>query len=31
VIRHLVPLVVSDEQLEKGLKILDEVLAEQVN
>jgi len=31
VIRHLVPLVVTDEQLEKGLKILDECMAEQVN
>lgn len=30
VIRHLVPLVVTDEQLEKGLKILDEAMAEQV-
>jgi 4-aminobutyrate aminotransferase/(S)-3-amino-2-methylpropionate transaminase len=30
VIRHLVPLVVTDEQLEKGLKILDECMAEQV-
>ncbi len=31
VIRHLVPLVVSDRQLDQGLKILDEVLAEQAN
>ena len=31
VIRHLVPLVVTDAQLEKGLQILDEVLAEQAN
>ncbi len=31
VIRHLVPLVVTDEQLEKGLKILDEAMAEQAN
>ncbi|MBM4333532.1 MAG: 4-aminobutyrate--2-oxoglutarate transaminase [Deltaproteobacteria bacterium] len=30
VIRHLVPLVVTDEQLEKGLKILGEAMAEQV-
>jgi 4-aminobutyrate aminotransferase/(S)-3-amino-2-methylpropionate transaminase len=30
VIRHLVPLVVTDEQLEKGLQILDEAMAEQV-
>lgn len=30
VIRHLVPLVVTDEQLEKGLKILDEAMAEQI-
>jgi 4-aminobutyrate aminotransferase/(S)-3-amino-2-methylpropionate transaminase len=28
VIRHLVPLVVTDEQLDKGLKILDEAMAE---
>jgi len=31
VIRHLVPLVVTDEQLDKGLKILDECMAEQAN
>jgi 4-aminobutyrate aminotransferase-like enzyme len=31
VIRHLVPLVVTDAQLEKGLQILDEALAEQAN
>jgi 4-aminobutyrate aminotransferase/(S)-3-amino-2-methylpropionate transaminase len=31
VIRHLVPLVVTDEQLEKGLNILDEAMAEQAN
>ncbi len=31
VIRHLVPLVVTDAQLEKGLQILEEVLAEQTN
>ncbi len=31
VIRHLVPLVVTDEQLEKGLRILDEAMAEQAN
>lgn len=31
VIRNLVPLVVTDEQLEKGLKILDEAMAEQAN
>jgi len=31
VIRHLVPLVVTDEQLEKGLKILEEAMAEQAN
>ncbi|MCX5910276.1 MAG: aminotransferase class III-fold pyridoxal phosphate-dependent enzyme [Deltaproteobacteria bacterium] len=31
VIRHLVPLVATDEQLEKGLKILEKVLAEQAN
>jgi len=30
VIRNLVPLVVTDEQLEQGLKILDEAMAEQV-
>jgi 4-aminobutyrate aminotransferase-like enzyme len=30
VIRHLVPLVVTDDQLEKGLKILDEAMAERV-
>ena len=30
VIRHLVPLVVADDQLEKGLKILDEAMAEKV-
>jgi 4-aminobutyrate aminotransferase/(S)-3-amino-2-methylpropionate transaminase len=30
VIRHLVPLVVTDDQLEKGLKILDEAMAEKV-
>jgi 4-aminobutyrate aminotransferase/(S)-3-amino-2-methylpropionate transaminase len=28
VIRHLVPLVVTDDQLAKGLKILEEVMAE---
>ena len=28
VIRHLVPLVVTDEQLDRGLKILDEAMAE---
>jgi 4-aminobutyrate aminotransferase/(S)-3-amino-2-methylpropionate transaminase len=28
VIRHLVPLVVTDEQLDKGLKILEEAMAE---
>ncbi len=28
VIRHLVPLVVTDEQLNKGLKILSEAVAE---
>ncbi len=28
VIRHLVPLVVTDEQLDRGLQILDEVMAE---
>jgi len=31
VIRHLVPLVVTDEQLERGLKILEEAMAEQAN
>ncbi|MGB9700487.1 MAG: 4-aminobutyrate--2-oxoglutarate transaminase [Thermodesulfobacteriota bacterium] len=31
IIRLLVPLVVTDEELEKGLKILDEALAEQAN
>lgn len=31
VIRNLVPLVVTDDQLEKGLKILDEAMAEQAN
>jgi 4-aminobutyrate aminotransferase / (S)-3-amino-2-methylpropionate transaminase / 5-aminovalerate transaminase len=31
VIRHLVPLVVTDEQLDRGLQILDSVLAEQAN
>lgn len=31
VIRHLVPLVVTDEQLEKGLRVLDEAMAEQAN
>jgi 4-aminobutyrate aminotransferase/(S)-3-amino-2-methylpropionate transaminase len=30
VIRHLVPLVVTDEQLDKGLRILEEVMAEKV-
>jgi 4-aminobutyrate aminotransferase/(S)-3-amino-2-methylpropionate transaminase len=30
VIRHLVPLVVTDAQLEKGLQILDEAMAEKV-
>jgi 4-aminobutyrate aminotransferase/(S)-3-amino-2-methylpropionate transaminase len=30
VIRHLVPLVVTNDQLEKGLKILDEAMAEKV-
>ena len=30
VIRHLVPLVVTDAQLDKGLQILDEVMAEKV-
>lgn len=30
VIRHLVPLVVTDDQLERGLKILDEAMAEEV-
>lgn len=30
VIRHLVPLVVTDEQLDRGLKILDEAMAEKV-
>jgi 4-aminobutyrate aminotransferase/(S)-3-amino-2-methylpropionate transaminase len=30
VIRHLVPLVVTDAQLDKGLQILDEALAENV-
>lgn len=30
VIRHLVPLVVADEQLEEGLKILHEAMAEKV-
>ena len=29
VIRHLVPLVVTDEQLDRGLKILKEAMAEQ--
>jgi len=29
VIRHLVPLVVTDEQLDRGLKLLEEVMAEQ--
>jgi len=28
VIRHLVPLVVTDEQLDRGLKLLEEVMAE---
>jgi len=28
VIRHLVPLVITDDQLEKGLRILEEVMAE---
>jgi 4-aminobutyrate aminotransferase/(S)-3-amino-2-methylpropionate transaminase len=31
VLRQLVPLVITDEQLEKGLRILDEVFAEQAN
>jgi len=31
VIRHLVPLVVTDDQLEKGVQILEEVLAEQAD
>lgn len=31
VIRHLVPLVVTDEQLKRGLQILEEAMAEQVN
>jgi 4-aminobutyrate aminotransferase / (S)-3-amino-2-methylpropionate transaminase / 5-aminovalerate transaminase len=31
VIRHLVPLIVTDKQLEKGLDILDETLAEMAN
>ncbi len=31
VIRHLVPLIVTDGQLDKGLSILDEVMAEQAN
>lgn len=31
VIRNLVPLVVTDDQLEKGLRILDEAMAEQAN
>jgi 4-aminobutyrate aminotransferase/(S)-3-amino-2-methylpropionate transaminase len=30
VIRHLVPLVVTDDQLGKGLKILEEAMAEKV-
>jgi 4-aminobutyrate aminotransferase/(S)-3-amino-2-methylpropionate transaminase len=30
VIRNLVPLVISDEQLDRGLKILDEAMAEKV-
>jgi 4-aminobutyrate aminotransferase / (S)-3-amino-2-methylpropionate transaminase / 5-aminovalerate transaminase len=28
VIRHLVPLVITDEQLDKGLRVLEEVMAE---
>jgi 4-aminobutyrate aminotransferase / (S)-3-amino-2-methylpropionate transaminase / 5-aminovalerate transaminase len=31
VIRHLVPLVVTDAQLDRGLKILEEAMAEQAN
>lgn len=31
VIRHLVPLVVTDQELEEGLRILDEAMAEQAN
>jgi len=31
IIRHLVPLIVTDKQLEKGLDILDEALAEMIN
>jgi 4-aminobutyrate aminotransferase/(S)-3-amino-2-methylpropionate transaminase len=30
VIRHIVPLVVTDEQLEKGLRVLEKTLIEQV-
>jgi 4-aminobutyrate aminotransferase/(S)-3-amino-2-methylpropionate transaminase len=31
VIRHLVPLVVTDEQLERGFQTLEEAMAEQAN
>ncbi len=31
VIRHLVPLIVTDQELDRGLNILDEVMAEQAN
>jgi len=31
VIRHLVPLIVTNQQLEKGLDILDEAMAEMAN